>query len=396
SVQIKSGQSLASTLGQQKISPAKIEQIARSLAPHFNLRKLRPGDIVHGFMRTNDDTGDDTGTSLYKLELVPARSASGQAKRSYLAVLQSPGRFDVVTVLKPLLSSTRLVEQSIDLSLLYTMELAGIHQGVAAAFADIFAFDIDFQRDIHPGDRFSILFEERRDPDTGKIIGGTIKRAELEVRKQARIYYPFKLESSRIAYFDSKGNSARRALLKTPIAAGRLSSGYGMRKHPILGYNRMHRGVDFAAPRGTPIFAAGDGTVEMVGRSGGYGKLIRIRHNGSYKTVYAHMSRFAKGMRRGKRVQQGQVIGYVGSTGMSTGPHLHYEIVLNGKQINPSTLKLAHSRKIPAATMDAFEQSRLDIERQFALLQESNPGGPDGESVQLATGSVPASDDPGQ
>ena len=155
----------------------------------------------------------------------------------------------------------------------------------------------------------------------------------------------------------------RRALLKTPVDGARISSGFGMRKHPIQGYNKMHRGVDFAAPRGTPIYAAGKGVIERIGPNGGYGKYIRIRHNSTYKTAYAHMKGFAKGMKRGVRVKQGQVIGYVGSTGRSTGPHLHYEVLLDGKQVNPLKIKLPSGKSLKGADLEAFEQARAEIDR---------------------------------
>ena len=176
--------------------------------------------------------------------------------------------------------------------------------------------------------------------------------------------YRYTPKSGVTDYFDEKGQSVRKTLMRTPIDGARLSSGYGMRKHPILGYSRMHKGVDFAAPRGTPIYAAGDGVVEMAGRNGGYGNYVRLRHTGSYKTAYAHMRGFAKGIRAGVRVKQGQVIGYVGTTGRSTGPHLHYEVMVDNKQTNPRSIKLPSGETLKGADLKAYEVARQDIDRR--------------------------------
>ncbi|MCH7814405.1 MAG: M23 family metallopeptidase, partial [Planctomycetes bacterium] len=169
-------------------------------------------------------------------------------------------------------------------------------------------------------------------------------------------------------YFDAKGRSARKALMRTPIDGARLSSVFGRRRHPILGYNKLHRGVDFAAPRGTPIYAAGNGVIVRAGRNGAYGKYVRIRHNARYATAYAHMSGFARGTRKGKRVTQGQVIGYVGTTGRSTGPHLHYEILAGGVRTNPMKLRMPSGRKLKGAELARFQQTRAGIERRYAEL----------------------------
>jgi len=170
-------------------------------------------------------------------------------------------------------------------------------------------------------------------------------------------------------YFDPKGQSVRKALLRTPIDGARISSGYGKRRHPILGYNKMHRGVDFSAPRGTPVYAAGKGVVEYASRNGAYGKYIRIRHGGEFKTAYAHLKGYAKGIARGKRVKQGQVIGYVGSTGRSTGPHLHYEVLRNGKQTNPRNMKLPAGPKLAGQSLESFQAARVEIDRMRAAAE---------------------------
>ena len=204
----------------------------------------------------------------------------------------------------------------------------------------LLSFDVDFQRDIQKGNKLEISFETYYNNEKDSFSYGNIKYIKLSFNKNFLEYFFFKTDEGFDDYFTKEGKNVKKALLKTPLDGARLSSSFGMRKHPISGYNKLHKGVDFAAPIGTPIYAGGNGVIEFVGRNGGYGKYIRIRHNNSYKTAYAHLNNYKKGIYKGLRVNQGEVIGYVGSTGKSTGPHLHYEILLNGKQINPMSLKL--------------------------------------------------------
>ncbi len=225
----------------------------------------------------------------------------------------------------------------------------------------IFSYDVDFQRDIQPGDGFEILYESAYDLAGNFVEHGPLLYAALEAGKRAFQLYRYEPDEGPADYLDGRGESARKALMRTPINGARLSSGYGMRKHPILGYSRKHLGLDFAAPKGTPVLAAGDGTIERIGRVGNYGKYIRIRHNGAYNTAYAHLAGYAKGMKTGKRVRQGQVIGYVGSTGFSTGSHLHYEVIQNRKRINPMKLELPTGRKLKGQELAAFQEQMQKI-----------------------------------
>ena len=233
-----------------------------------------------------------------------------------------------------------------------------------------FSFDVDFQRELQPGDRFALLYETLHEHDGQLAKPGDLLYAELVLSGKPIGIYRFTPESGITDYFTADGRSVRKSLLRTPIDGARISSGYGMRRHPILGYSKMHRGVDFAAPTGTPIYAAGHGTVEKAARFGGYGKYVRIRHNGSYKTAYAHLSRYGRGIKAGARVKQGQVIGYVGSTGRSTGPHLHYEVISNGKQVNPRSIKLPAGERLKGADLKAFQEAR---ERIDALRERHRP-----------------------
>ena len=248
---------------------------------------------------------------------------------------------------------------------------SGIEPNIIIEFARIYGFEIDFQRDIRKGDWFEIYYEKFLDEkgevkDTGKII-----YASMFVNSREINLYNFNKDND-VGFYDINGKSVVKALMKTPINGARLSSSFGMRKHPILGFNKMHRGTDFAAPTGTPIMASGSGTVTRARWCGGGGNCVKIRHNSTYQTIYAHMSKFAKGIKEGKKVKQGQIIGYVGSTGMSTGPHLHYEVVVNGKKVNSQKLKLPSGKILSGDDRRDFEIERIKIDLQLSELRDKN------------------------
>tara|TARA_E500000178_G_scaffold261594_1_gene258559 strand:+ start:204 stop:1550 length:1347 start_codon:yes stop_codon:yes gene_type:complete len=245
---------------------------------------------------------------------------------------------------------------------------SGVEPNIIIEFARIFGFEVDFQRDIRKGDWFEILYEKFEDDnnkvkDTGKII-----YASMYVNGEEINLYNFKYNNKE-DHYDIKGKSITKSLMKTPINGARLSSSYGMRKHPILGYNKMHRGTDFAAPSGTPIMASGSGTVTRARWCGGGGNCVKIKHNSTYETIYAHMKAFAKGIKEGRKVKQGQIIGYVGSTGLSTGPHLHYEVLVNGKKVNSQRLKLPSGRVLKGDERKEFELERIKIDLKLADLR---------------------------
>ena len=236
-----------------------------------------------------------------------------------------------------------------------------IPPNIIIEFARIYGFQIDFQRDIRRNDTYQIFYEIYED-DNKKIYNtGNIIFADLSLSNQSNAFYHFN-DNGEEGHFDINGKSVKKALMKTPINGARLSSKFGMRKHPIDGYNKMHRGTDFAAPEGTPIMASGDGVVTKASWCGGGGNCVKIKHNSSYSTVYAHMSKFASQIKKGKRVKQGQIIGYVGSTGKSTGPHLHYEVIFNGKRINSQTLDLPSGKVLKNKSRKLFEVSKLKID----------------------------------
>ena len=244
----------------------------------------------------------------------------------------------------------------------------GVEPNIIVEFARIYGFEVDFQRDIRVGDWFEILYEKFEDDnnkvrDTGKII-----YASMFVNGQEINLYNFKDKNDE-EYYNIKGKSITKSLMKTPINGARLSSSFGMRKHPILGYNKMHRGTDFAAPSGTPIMASGSGTVTRARWCGGGGNCVKIKHNSTYETIYAHMKNFAKGIKEGRKVRQGQIIGYVGSTGLSTGPHLHYEVVVNGKKVNSQRLKLPSGKILKGDAREKFEMERIKIDLKLSSLR---------------------------
>ena len=237
----------------------------------------------------------------------------------------------------------------------------GAPDRVVQQFANIYEYSVDFQRDIQPGDNFEMFFEVARDRK-GKIIkSGDLLYTSFSPRGKTSEFWLYTDSKARENFYDAKGKTAKRKLRATPINGARLSSSYGRRKHPILGYRKMHAGVDFAAPRGTPILAAGSGTVERANRYGSYGNYIRIRHTDGYKTAYAHLKSFGRGIRSGKYVTQDQVIGYVGTTGRSTGPHLHYEVHHNGKKINPRRLSQLSGKPLNKTEMPNFAKRRAEI-----------------------------------
>ena len=235
-----------------------------------------------------------------------------------------------------------------------------IPANIIVEFARIYGFQIDFQRDIRRNDTYQIIYEVFEDNDKKIFNTGNIIFADLNLTGQSNAFYFFN-DNGEEGHYDINGKSVKKALMKTPINGARLSSKFGMRKHPIDGYNKMHRGTDFAAPMGTPIMASGDGVVLKASWCGGGGNCVKIKHNSSYSTVYAHLSKFAANIKKGKRVKQGQTIGFVGSTGKSTGPHLHYEVIFNGKRINSQTLKLPSGKILKNRSRKKFEVSKLKI-----------------------------------
>ncbi len=253
-------------------------------------------------------------------------------------------------------------ESKITNSLYQTAISLKIKPNIIIEFARLYGFQVDFQRDIWKNDSFQIIYEEFLNKDEEVVETGNIIFANLNLQNEDLKLYRHEYEKNKIDYFDENGKSMRKTLMKTPINGARLSSSFGNRKHPILGFTKMHTGTDFAAPTGTPILASGDGLVVRAQWCGGGGNCVKIKHNRVYQTVYAHMSKFGKGIKKGARVKQGQIIGYVGSTGLSTGPHLHYEVIENGKKINSQKLKLPSGKVLKGDNRKVFEVEKIKID----------------------------------
>ena len=269
-------------------------------------------------------------------------------------------KFEHIEINKDL-NQVVVYKESIILNSLYSSAIdVGIEPNIIIDFARIYGFQIDFQRDIWKNDSFQIVYETFLDANNKVLDTGKILYANLILQGKENDLYIFKTKDGH-EHFDQAGRSIKKSLMKTPINGARLSSSFGMRKHPILGFNKMHRGTDFAAPEGTPIMASGDGKVIRARWCGGGGNCIKIRHNSTYSTVYAHLKNFARGIREGVRVTQGQIIGYVGSTGMSTGPHLHYEVIVNGKKVNSQKLKLPSGKVLKNKERELFEVSKIKL-----------------------------------
>ena len=289
-------------------------------------------------------------------------------KTSSIEIRKSKNDFLLKENLLQLYKKEVVIKGEINNNLYSAAVEAGIEPNIIIEFARIYGFEVDFQRDIRKGDWFEILYEKFEDDnnkvrDTGKII-----YASMYVNGEEINLYNFEYKKEK-EYYDIKGKSITKSLMKSPINGARLSSSFGMRKHPILGYNKMHRGTDFAASSGTPIMASGSGKVIRARWCGGGGNCVKIKHNSTYETIYAHMKSFAKGIKEGKKVRQGQIIGYVGSTGMSTGPHLHYEVVVNGKKVNSQRLKLPSGKILKGESRERFELERIKIDLKLSALR---------------------------
>ncbi len=275
--------------------------------------------------------------------------------------------------LRPTRLQNTLIKSVIENNLYIAAQNSGIPENTILEMISLLGFSVDFQREIRKGDSFEILFTKKIDVLSNDIINtNPITYVSINLSGNILNFFKFKDEFGSTQYYDENGKSSKRTIMKTPINGARLSSRYGNRKHPILGYTKMHRGLDFAAPTGTPVFAAGDGIVEKVGWNGSYGKYIRIRHTGIYKTAYAHLSRFHKNTKVGKRISQGKTIGYVGSTGRSTGPHLHYEVIKNNSQVNPMRIKLPAGKNISKSNILNYQNHVKKILNQKISLERSN------------------------
>ncbi len=371
---VGAGDTLMAMLTNADISRAEAHAAIEAMRDVFNPRSLRPGtELTLTFQPLTDE--DEAPATFQRLHFAPALTRMVAVER------ESGNGFRARIEETPLTTTRDAASGAIASSLYVDAVRAGVPVPTLVSMIRIFSYEVDFQRDIHPGDGFEILFERKETPD-GETAGvGDILFAALTLRGTRLPVYRFKDDDGVVDFYNDKGESVRRLLMRTPIDGARLSSNFGPRRHPILGFNRMHRGVDFAAPTGTPIMAAGNGVVTVAGWNGGYGNYIRIRHNDTYATAYAHLSRFARGITRGARVTQGQVIGYVGTTGQSTGPHLHYEVLRNNTQINPMGMNLPTGKALKGQELARFQAERGKTDRLYASLDSSS-----GDTTRIARG----------
>ena len=346
---INVGETFDKILEQYSVEKSEISQIKNELIKKVNLNKL---NVNQKFQFTIDQTNYLIKEFIFQVS---------NTEKIYLTRKKETGKFDQKIVVTKLNKNIVYSESIILESLYRSANNQKIPASIIIEFARIYGFQVDFQRDIRKKDSFQIMYEIFSDDKKNIIETGNILYANLKLSGEDNSLYYFDSKESE-GHYDKSGKSVQKALMKTPINGARLSSSFGMRKHPIDGFTKMHRGTDFAAPMGTPIMASGNGIIKKAGWCGGGGNCVVIKHNSTYQTVYAHMSKFATNIRKGIRVKQGQIIGYVGSTGKSTGPHLHYEVIVNGKRINSQTLKLPSGKILKGDERKLFETKRIKLD----------------------------------
>ena len=346
---IKSGETFDKILDNYSINKNEINAIKQSLSKKVNINKLNTNQKIHIIL---DKTNNKIKEFVFQIS---------NTEKIYLSKNSEDLEFNE-KILSIKLDKKIIYKENIILQSLYKAATdQNIPPNTIIEFARIYGFQVDFQRDIRKEDKFQIMYEVFIDENKKIIETGEILFANLKLSGQDNSLYYFDKENLE-GHYDKNGKSVQKALMKSPINGARLSSSFGMRKHPIDGYNKMHRGTDFAAPKGTPIMASGNGIVKKAGWCGGGGNCVKIRHNSTYETVYAHMSKFARGIKNGVRVKQGQTIGYVGSTGKSTGPHLHYEVIVNGKKVNSQKLKLPSGKVLKGKDREYFETAKIKLD----------------------------------
>ena len=343
---VSKGETFLSILKEFNISEKKSFEIISEIEKLFDLRKLKVEEKILFYL--------DTNNSIKIIEFYKNINEK-------LIVSINSNSIKIENKILEKTSYQTSKEFNINNSLYSDGLKNNLPQDILIKLIRLFSFDLDFQRDIKKNTLVSVLYEYDQIKDNNKFEYKDIFYALININGNKLEYFRFLTDDGFVDYFNKDGKNVKKSILKTPLDGARLSSNFGMRKHPISGYNKMHKGVDFAAPTGTPIYAGGNGVIEFIGNNGGYGKYIRIRHNNEYKTAYGHMSGFKKGLSKGLRVNQGEIIGYVGSTGRSTGPHLHYEIIFQNEQINPLKLKLPSGKVLKGKELSKFQREAKKI-----------------------------------
>lgn len=360
---LKKSDSLAALLAREGIEPVAADAALDTLQEVFDPRGLKPGQKLRIFTEWPQDADPDTDIGRFAgFDLIPSPRQR--------IILRRTGHlsFDIVDQNRPLSDRFFVADALITSSVYEAARASGMAPSLVVDMIRLFSFNIDFQRDIREGDQLEVLYSRRFDGRNQLAEEGDILYAALTNRGNRYTYWRLEHEDGSVAFYDETGKSVQRLLMKTPVDGARLSSRFGMRRHPILGYTRLHRGLDFAAPTGTPIYAAGTGTVETVSRSREYGRFIKIQHSNGYETLYAHLSRFARGLKSNATVRQGQIIGFVGMSGLATGPHLHYEVLHYGKPVNPRTLDLPPGRELDASGISALNAAIAGAQKRMRSL----------------------------
>ena len=355
-VTIKAGQTFGDLINDYDIPDSEKFRISQLLSEKIDLTQLNIGtEIRITFLKKNNFI------EIKKINIL-------DKKNNQIQILKKDDKYEIDSSSVLAFTKNILKEIIINESLYKSAINADVPPNIIMQFVNLYGFDVDFQREIRNGNIIKIYYEVFLDNKLNIRKAGNIKFASLALSKNTYELYKYTTnDNNKSEYFDAAGKSAVKALMKTPINGASLSSGYGMRKHPILGYDRLHQGVDFAAPTGTAIMAAGTGFIEKIGMNGGAGNYIKIKHINGYKTAYGHMNKFAAGLKKGSKVTQGQTIGFVGSTGMSTGPHLHYEVIFNNKKINPMKMKLPSGRKLKGKILDDFIKYASDLNKEMEV-----------------------------
>ena len=371
------GDSLAALLARAGIDGVEADAALDALRTEFDPRKLKVGQKVRIFSEwpnnistrqaAENKTSKENAKRFAGFDFIP------EPRRRLVVRRTGHLDFDVVKQERPLSERFFFTDTLISSSVYEAARGGGMSPNLVVELIRLFSFSIDFQRDMREGDQLEVLFTRRFDENNQLAEEGDIVFAALTNRGKRYAYWRLAHDDGTHGYYDDEGRSVQRLLMKTPVDGARLSSRFGMRRHPILGYTRLHRGLDFAAPRGTPIYAAGDGQIVALGRNGDFGKYIRIRHRNGYETAYAHMNGYARRLKKGVRVKQGQIIGYVGSTGLATGPHLHYEVLRHKKPVNPRDLEVPPQRSLADERLNKLRMAQTAIgSRINALATDDN------------------------
>ena len=374
-VTISAGDALGKVMQDEGIDSGEVHNIIEAMDEHFNPKDLKVGQDIHMHFEPDEDRGAYKLTDM-KIQLNPLKT---------LTVSRDGDDFKSAMEEKEVKQVVMAQKATIKNSLYGSAAKAGIPKAIVSDAIKIYSQNVDFQRDVQSGDTLEVMYETHQTDDGYVANTGNVLYAQLTLSGRKIPLYRYETADGSVDYYGRDGQSTKKTLMKTPIDGARMSSGYGMRRHPVLGYGKMHKGIDFAAPTGTPIYAAGEGVVKKAGRFSSFGNYVRIRHRGDLDTAYAHMSKIASNVKPGQRVKQGQIIGYVGTTGRSTGPHLHYEILVAGKQVNPRGVNLPVGHALAGRDLKKFKAKVGEVDNQYASLS--------GAAIKVAQREVEKSED---